>query len=170
MALNPKQQRFITEYLKDLNATQAAIRAGYSEKTARAIGHRLLTKDDIKDAVQKAQDARSRRTELSADWVIHRLRKEATRTDEGASHGARVSALKLLGQHLGMFRDRVEVTGLGGDGAVIHEHRQTLTPADLAAAAALAHANGVPVRLDGGAEPVDPARPAPASASVPAAE
>jgi phage terminase small subunit len=63
MALNDKQQRFVDEYLKDLNATQAAIRAGYSAKTAYAIAEKLLRKAEIQQAVQDAKKARSKRTE-----------------------------------------------------------------------------------------------------------
>ena len=53
MAMTAKMQRFCDEYLIDLNATQAAIRAGYSEKTARAIGAENLTKPDIKEYIEK---------------------------------------------------------------------------------------------------------------------
>ncbi len=55
MSLTPKQARFVEEYLIDLNATQAAIRAGYSAKTARAMGCENLTKPDIQAAVTEAQ-------------------------------------------------------------------------------------------------------------------
>ncbi len=75
--LTPKQARFIEEYLVDLNATQAAIRAGYSAKRARAIACENLTKPDIQGAIQKAMDARSKRTEITADSVLAELRKIA---------------------------------------------------------------------------------------------
>lgn len=71
--LTPKQQRFIEEYLKDLNATQAAIRAGYSERTARTIGHDLLTKPYISNAIEEAKLKRSKRTQIDADYVLSRL-------------------------------------------------------------------------------------------------
>lgn len=70
MALTPKQQRFIGEYLVDLNATQAAIRAGYSEKTARAIGQENLTKPDIQDAIQKAQEEAANSLKITRDRVL----------------------------------------------------------------------------------------------------
>lgn len=57
VGVNDRQRLFVDEYLKDLNATQAAIRAGYSEKTARSQGNRLLTKVDIKNAIKKRQEA-----------------------------------------------------------------------------------------------------------------
>ena len=77
MALNEKQRRFVIEYLIDLNATQAAIRAGYSEKTAKVQGSRLLTNADVAQAVFEAQAKRSERTEVDADWVLRRLADEA---------------------------------------------------------------------------------------------
>ncbi|MEX2964513.1 terminase small subunit [Microbulbifer sp. TYP-18] len=73
MALNDKQKLFVAEYLKDLNATQAAIRAGYSEKTAKSQGQRLLTNVDINRAISLAQDKRSERTQVDADYVLRRL-------------------------------------------------------------------------------------------------
>lgn len=71
--LTPKQQRFVEEYLIDLNATQAAIRAGYSEATARSIGAENLTKPDILEAIIEAQAKRSERTKIDADYVLQRL-------------------------------------------------------------------------------------------------
>ena len=68
--LTAKQQAFVREYLVDLNATQAAIRAGYSENTAAEIGYENLNKLQIKLAVRVAQAARARRTEVTADKVI----------------------------------------------------------------------------------------------------
>ncbi len=68
--LTPKQARFIEEYLVDLNATQAATRAGYSAKTAEQKGYQLLQKPAIKEAVEAAKQARSQRTEITADRVL----------------------------------------------------------------------------------------------------
>lgn len=71
--LTPKQQRFVEEYLIDLNATQAAIRAGYSEKTARQIGEQNLSKLDIQKAIQEALQERKERVQIDADYVLKRL-------------------------------------------------------------------------------------------------
>ena len=73
MTLTAKQQRFVEEYLVDLNATQAAIRAGYSEKTARDIGHENLAKPNIAEAIAEAQAKRSERTRITADMVLEEL-------------------------------------------------------------------------------------------------
>lgn len=71
--LTDKQQAFAEEYLKDLNATQAAIRAGYSEKTADRIGPQLLAKTCVADAVSKAKALRSQKTQIDAAYVLTRL-------------------------------------------------------------------------------------------------
>lgn len=73
MALTAKQKRFVEEYLVDLNATQAAIRAGYSQDTARSIGCENLTKPDIQDAINEAVEERSKRVEITQDMVLREL-------------------------------------------------------------------------------------------------
>lgn len=73
--LTPKQRAFVREYLIDLNATQAAIRAGYSEKTAYSVGHENLSKPEIAAAVDAAMKLRSERTEITADRVLQELAK-----------------------------------------------------------------------------------------------
>lgn len=75
MALNDKQRRFVDEYLIDLNATQAAIRAGYSEKTAGSQGFDLLKKPEIADAIHSAMQDREERTEITQDRVLQELAK-----------------------------------------------------------------------------------------------
>ena len=77
MALTPKQQRFVGEYLVDLNATQAAIRAGYSEKTARAIGCENLTKPDIQEAIAAAQRQLAEQPGITAKRVKQELARLA---------------------------------------------------------------------------------------------
>lgn len=73
--LTPKQARFVEEYLVDLNATQAATRAGYSARTANEQGCRLLANASVADAIAAAQAERSRRTEITADRVVEELAK-----------------------------------------------------------------------------------------------
>ena len=112
--LTPKQQRFVDEYLIDLNATQAAIRAGYSEKTAYSIGDENLKKPEIKKAIEQAQQERQKRTLVTQDDVIRGLLTEAEWQGEGSSHSARVSAWAHLGKHLNMFTDKVDHTSSDG--------------------------------------------------------
>jgi len=75
MSLNPKQSRFVDEYLIDLNAAQAAIRAGYSPRTAKEIGCENLTKPYIAAAIAERQKAREQRTEITQDKVLAELAK-----------------------------------------------------------------------------------------------
>src|SRR5690606_36988425 len=113
--LTPKQQRFVEEYLIDLNATQAAIRAGYSEKTAYSVGHENLKKPEIQKAIEEAQSKLSNKTQVTVEMVVQGLLKEAQDYAEGSTQSARVSAWAHLGKHLGMFVDqkKVDVTTNG---------------------------------------------------------
>lgn len=109
-SFTPRQAAFIREYLIDLNATQAAIRAGYSEKTAYSQGQRLLKNAEIQEAVQEAQTEAAEKASITVQDVLGGLKKEAENNGEGSSHSARVAAWAHLGKHLGMFADKVENT------------------------------------------------------------
>lgn len=149
--LTKKQKRFVEEYLIDLNATQAAIRAGYSPDAAQQIGSENLSKPVIKNAIDKAIAERSRRTGINQDRVIHEIAKlaflnpiDVINMDDGTIKGEtnrddtaciasvkvktipardgvitereiktydKLKALELLGKHIGMFTDKVEVKG-----------------------------------------------------------
>jgi len=129
MPLTPKQERFCDEYLVDLNATQAAIRAGYSKKTAPVIGYENLIKPYIQEHIQKLRRDQSERTEITADYVLTSLKAVADRcmTSEAVmirdgseliesgeykfdSSGAN-KALELLGKHLALFTDNFNHKG-----------------------------------------------------------
>ncbi|GEK48441.1 terminase [Bisbaumannia pacifica] len=71
--LTPKQERFVEEYLVDLNATQAAIRAGYSEKRASETAYQLLQKPSVRDAIAAGKAERSEATKIDAAYVLQRL-------------------------------------------------------------------------------------------------
>jgi phage terminase small subunit len=73
VALTPKQERFVAEYLVDLNATQAAIRAGYSEKTAKVIGQENLTKPDVAEAIAKRQKRIAEKLEVTQENIVKEL-------------------------------------------------------------------------------------------------
>lgn len=135
--LTDKQKHFVSEYLVDLNATQAAIRAGYSTKTAKSIGQENLTKPVIQKAISSAMIERQARTELTADEVIRDLRevrdiclgRKKIRVVEVAKFEGEVNtveidaamfdaagankALELLGKHIGMFGEKMDVTSNG---------------------------------------------------------
>ena len=77
MALTPKQERFVQEYLVDLNATAAAIRAGYSKKRASELGYQLLQKTTVQAALQEAKINLQKRTEITQEMVIRETAKLA---------------------------------------------------------------------------------------------
>jgi len=109
--LTPKRARFVEEYLRDVNATQAALRAGYAESGARTEGARLLANADIQEAIAVAQAERSRRTRIDADDVLRILYDEARGIGPDTASSARIRAAELLGKNLGMFVDRLRVEG-----------------------------------------------------------
>lgn len=159
--MNRRHKRFAQEYSIDLNATQAAIRVGYSEKTAYSTGQRLLKNVEVKSHIEELQMAKAKRAEVSADEVIRELSliafskatdyarvvEKPLTDDEGSEVGTysaielvptetltedqqralatmkkgrdglevkpydKVRALELLGKHLGLFTDKVDLTG-----------------------------------------------------------
>jgi phage terminase small subunit len=158
VTLTAKQEAFVAEYLVDLNATQAAIRAGYSANTAQEQSSRLLSNVMVSEAVAAAQLARSQRTEITQDRVLQELARigfsdirklftedgrlrHVTMLDDDAA--AMVSSIEIdvkrtmvgdkaetdaestlkvklwdkkgalvdIGRHLGMFKDKLEISG-----------------------------------------------------------
>lgn len=166
MALTLKQARFVEEYLIDLNATQAAIRAGYSPKMAYSIGEENTKKPEVKAAIDKVLAERSKRTGVSADRVILEYAKIAfsdmrnfaewgpsgitlkscddlspddsaciaelseTETKDGGSIRFKLhdkkGALDSLAKHLGMFTDKLELTGKDGGPVEIESVREKI--------------------------------------------
>ena len=101
--LTEKQRSFVLEYCVDKNATQAAIRAGYSKKTARQIGDQNLSKLDIKVEIDALLARLAENTETEAAWVRRRLKVEAEDCGEFSSHSARIRALEIIAKMNGMF-------------------------------------------------------------------
>ena len=112
MPLSAKRQRFVDEYLIDLNGTQAAIRAGYSPKTARQQADQLLSKLDVKEAVEAGIKARAAQSQVTQEYVVKKLHRLAELSSDPSTDKynpqAANKSLELLGKHLGMFSDKVE--------------------------------------------------------------
>lgn len=164
--LAPRQAKFVAEYLVDLNATAAAIRAGYSQRSAAERGYELLQNSRVRAAIDEAMRRRQERVEVRADDVLRELLRLAT-VDVGQAfdeHGAlrplqeipedvrraisgietieeeiaeermgfvrrvrfwdKTKALELLGKHLKMFADKVEVSADGSFGEMLKAARE----------------------------------------------
>ena len=98
--LNDKQKRFCEEYLLDSNATQASIRAGYSENTAKEIGYEHLTKPHIKEYIAYLQAELQERTKVTLDSVVFRINAIADGSEEDTTQ---LKALDMLMKHLGGY-------------------------------------------------------------------
>jgi phage terminase small subunit len=102
--LSDKQKAWLAAYLENPNATDAARKAGY--KHPESAGRENLQKPLVWAALDEARRGVAERNELSQDWVLGRLKEEAARQGDGASHAARVKALELIGKHIGMWNER----------------------------------------------------------------
>ena len=141
MPLTPKRQRFVTEYLVDLNATQAAIRAGYAKSGARTEGARLLANADIQAAIAERATALAEKAEVSPEWVLTQLRNVV---DNPAARDAdRIRAGELIGKYLGMFTGRVHHTA-----SFVRPELASIPAADLERLQALAFPESSPA-IDG---------------------
>ena len=105
MALTAKQERFVQEYLVDLNATQAAARAGY--KNAEK-GRQLVANSNVSAAIQKAKAERQKRTEVTQDYVIEKLKEIADKPasdcpESDLKYANKLKALEMLAKHTGVF-------------------------------------------------------------------
>lgn len=112
--LSPKQERFAREYLLDLNATQAAIRAGYSPKTAQEQASRLLSNVMVAARVAELKAKRAEKADRTAQDVLNDIiAVTAQARDEGDLKTA-LKGLELQGKHLGMFTDKIQTEHSGG--------------------------------------------------------
>ena len=103
--LTPKQAQFAGEYLADHNATQAAIRSGYSERTAKQQGSRLLTNVDVRAEIVVLEREQQQADQVDRQYVITRLRHFA---EHGEKEANRLRATELLGKTVGLFVEQVE--------------------------------------------------------------
>jgi hypothetical protein len=104
--LTAKQAAFVREYLVDRNATQAAIRAGYSKHTAQEQSSRLLSNVIVAAEIAKAESKLQAKAEITAEMVMNGLLVEAQGLGVDTSPAARVAAWEKLGKQIGMFKDR----------------------------------------------------------------
>lgn len=109
--LTDKQKMFCKEYLIDLNSAQACIRAGYSEKTARTIGSKLLTKVDIQKEIDRLKAIREKKIELTAEKVLKDIERVRDKAESSEQFNVSLKASELQGKHLAMFTEKHKVDG-----------------------------------------------------------
>ena len=110
-ALTTKQQRFCEEYLKDLNASRAALRAGYKTGNPNRVGHELMQKEGIKFALDGLMADRAEKVKVDANYVLNKIIKSLERAEGKENETAVLRASELLAKHLGMFVEKTEVSG-----------------------------------------------------------
>lgn len=132
--LNEQQEKFCLEFMKDLNRTQAAIRAGYAKDSARMQGSRLMTYDNVAARIEELCQERAERTKIDADYVLTTIRDTVERCRQAEpvmefdhdsktmietgeykfEHSGVLKGCELLGKHLKLFTDKTELSGPGG--------------------------------------------------------
>ena len=109
--MTPKQQKFCDEYLISGNATQAAIKAGYSSKTAKSIGQRLLTYVDLKQYIESELDKLHSVKIADAQEVLEYL-TAVMRGEKTVNVALQLKAAELIGKRYGIFSERINVDGI----------------------------------------------------------
>lgn len=123
--MNDKQRLFVAEFLIDLNATQAAIRAGYSAKTAEQQGCRLLRNAQVAAAIDEAKVDRAEKAKIDAAWVLNEAvgifelaRDKAKDTKSATMIAAARGTLELIGKHVGVQAFNEKVDHISSDGSM----------------------------------------------------
>jgi len=113
--LGAKQRQFVREFVKDLNATQAAIRAGYSVKGAESIGCQLIKNTKVAQAIEEAQEQQEKASGITEDYILAGIRDAIDMARTKGQAAIVLKGLELLGRHykLGMWVDRRDITSAG---------------------------------------------------------
>lgn len=120
MKLTPKQKAFVREYKANGgNGTQAAIKAGYSEKTARKIASENVTKPDIREALEKEEKKLQEKYEYTIDDMVRELDDVKMKADSEQNRQAQIKAIELKGKAFGLFVDKQETTVKGIEQALV---------------------------------------------------
>lgn len=114
-SLTDKQRAFCEEYLKDLNATQAVTRAGYTTKYPNRIAFQLLENRAVRITIDALRAERNKNSDVTKDFVLRGIQKAIRLAEESGNLNALLRGHELLARHLGMFVDRTEISGPDGD-------------------------------------------------------
>lgn len=114
-SLSGKQRAFCEEYLVDLNATQAVIRAKYNTKWPNRIAFQLMENPAVRIAIDGLRAERNKNTDITKDFVLRGIQKAIKQAEDANNHNAVLRGLELLARHLGMFIERTEISGPDGE-------------------------------------------------------
>lgn len=114
-SLSAKQRAFCEEYLVDLNATQAVIRAKYNTKYPNRIAFQLMENPAVRIAIDGLRAERSKSSDVTKDFVLRGIQKAIRQAEDANNHNAVLRGLELLARHLGMFIERTEISGPDGE-------------------------------------------------------
>jgi phage terminase small subunit len=120
--LSTKMNMFVEEYFVDLNASAACLRAGYKTKAPNRLAGKLMSHPLVKEAINGRKKERIEETRLSAEYVINKLIAIADKQEE-INASASLRALELLGKHLGLYRDRQEISGPDGEAIQVQQEQ-----------------------------------------------
>lgn len=114
-SLSDQQKVFCEEFLTDLNATQAVIRAGYKTKYPNRVAYQLMENPAIRIAIDGLRAERSKGTDVTKDFVLRGIQKAIKLAEENNNLNALLRGYELLAKHLGMFIERTEISGPDGE-------------------------------------------------------
>jgi phage terminase small subunit len=140
-ALTTKQRLFCEEFVKDLNASQAVMRAGYDTKYPNRIGNQLLNNPGVKIATDALLLQKNQNNDVTKDYVLRKIVAQVEKADAKGNPGAALRGLELLAKHLGMFIERKEISGPDG-AAIAYEEKVKQDAADLESAVTRLAARG----------------------------
>lgn len=114
-SLTERQKRFCEEFLVDLNATQAVIRAGYKTTYPNRIGFQLMENPAIRVTIDALRAERTKNSDVTKDFVLRGIQKAIRLAEEAGNLNALLRGHELLARHLGMFVERTEISGPDGE-------------------------------------------------------
>lgn len=114
-SLSEKQKRFCEEFLTDLNATQAVLRAGYNTKYPNRVAFQLMENAAVRIAIDGLRAERNKSSDVTKDFVLRGIQKAIRLAEESGNTNAQLRGYELLARHLGMFVERTEISGPDGE-------------------------------------------------------
>lgn len=114
-SLTDRQKRFCEEFLVDLNATQAVVRAGYNTKYPNRVAFQLMENPAVRITIDGLRAQRSKGSDVTKDYVLRGIEKAIRLAEEAGNVAAMLRGYELLARHLGMFIERTEISGPDGD-------------------------------------------------------